>query len=329
MKALKRLTAMLFAFAFALTAIPAIVPVQAEEVTESITTGKTLTSGDYRLDADINSTLTIEYDAEVTIDLNGHKISTENVPAIDNKGLLTIDGEGEVSANSAPVVKTSESLTIINGNYISNSDEPVISNSATVAIVNGTFKGTNIFTLENSNANVVINDGTFIGSLNISGDISEVNGGTFSSKISEKIPYEEYPGYERVVTKNSDGTFTYEIKPFYEVTSKTKVKYRGKTYKVSKSGLDKKGNLIYLYKNKAYRANSKGKKKLLTKNGKKLHLSSSTGFVDYITLNVKRQIVSGENGALFSTISPLNGILFSVTARSWRKKRHAVRRLMP
>lgn len=44
---------------------------------------------------------------------------------------------------------------------------------------------------------------------------------------------------------------------------------------------------------------------------------------------VKRQIVSGENGALFSTISPLNGILFSVTARSWRKKRHAVRRLIP
>ena len=44
---------------------------------------------------------------------------------------------------------------------------------------------------------------------------------------------------------------------------------------------------------------------------------------------VKRQIVSGENGALFSTISPLNGILFSVTAQSWRNKRHAIRRLIP
>ena len=46
-------------------------------------------------------------------------------------------------------------------------------------------------------------------------------------------------------------------------------------------------------------------------------------------LTVKRQIVSGENGALFSTISPLNGILFSLTARSWRNKRHAIRRLIP
>lgn len=44
---------------------------------------------------------------------------------------------------------------------------------------------------------------------------------------------------------------------------------------------------------------------------------------------VKRQIISGGNGVLFSTIFPLNGILFSVTAQSWRKKRHAVRRLIP
>ena len=46
-------------------------------------------------------------------------------------------------------------------------------------------------------------------------------------------------------------------------------------------------------------------------------------------LNVKRQIISGGNGVLFSTISPLNGILFSVTAQSWRNKRHAIRRLIP
>ncbi|MGN8774496.1 hypothetical protein, partial [Candidatus Weimeria sp. HCP3S3_B5] len=39
------------------------------------------------------------------------------------------------------------------------------------------------------------------------------------------------------------------------------------------------------------------------------------------TYTVKRQIISGGNGVLFSTISPLNGILFSVTAQSWRKKR--------
>lgn len=47
------------------------------------------------------------------------------------------------------------------------------------------------------------------------------------------------------------------------------------------------------------------------------------------TLDVKRQIISGGNGVLFSTISPLNGILFSVTAQSWRNKRHAIRRLIP
>lgn len=46
-------------------------------------------------------------------------------------------------------------------------------------------------------------------------------------------------------------------------------------------------------------------------------------------LGVKRQIISGGNGVLFSTISPLNGILFSVTAQSWRNKRHAIRRLIP
>lgn len=48
-----------------------------------------------------------------------------------------------------------------------------------------------------------------------------------------------------------------------------------------------------------------------------------------MTYGVKRQIISGGNGVLFSTISPLNGILFSVTAQSWRNKRHAIRRLIP
>ena len=57
-------------------------------------------------------------------------------------------------------------------------------------------------------------------------------------------------------------------------------------------------------------------------------LADSVGLGKTFTA-VKRQIISGGNGVLFSTIFPLNGILFSVMAQSWRNKRHAIRRLIP
>lgn len=122
---------------------------------------------------------------EVTIDLNGHKItvSGKGVDAIRNKGTLTIKGTGEITAEGAAIVNYPGALvTLDNGTYFS-TGWYTIKNMGTMTINNMHFSN-NV----NNGSSLIANG--FYGSLGT--DRNQVysgkevkltiNGGTFENK---------------------------------------------------------------------------------------------------------------------------------------------------
>lgn len=86
-----------------------------------------------RLNADISTTkaqaIVIPAGKDVTIDLNGHSLTSTGADAIANKGTLTIKGAGKVSTSaktSAAVVNFPDGVVNLNGgDYLSNSWYPI------------------------------------------------------------------------------------------------------------------------------------------------------------------------------------------------------------
>lgn len=291
MKVEKKIMAFIAVIAVAFAMIPVIPTISVFAADDTITDGGTISRGEYRLGNDITSPINIENGNYVTIDLNGHSIVTEGT-AIKNKGSLKVLGEGKIenkASDNTPVILNDNSATTIlrGGTFISNGTGAVITNhsekSSRLRIQGGTYSGQILFDITSPEADVEIYDGTFLGNLNLNN--AKILEGTFSSKVPQKFLEKSY-GNTTNITENADGTFTYKIEEFYTIPSKTKVIYYGKSYKTDKlaSGLDKKNNLIYIYKKKAYRVNKNGKKKLLSKTAKKLHTNFSTDYVDYIIL---------------------------------------------
>ena len=89
MKITKRLATIIFSFAVVLTTCPVstAMPAFADEL-ESLTSGGTIVTGDYRLDSDLTTPIKVKSFNSVTIDLNGHKITTAGT-AIENEGNWT------------------------------------------------------------------------------------------------------------------------------------------------------------------------------------------------------------------------------------------------
>lgn len=301
MKITKRLATIIFALAVVLTTCPVstAIPAFADEL-ESLTSGGTIVTGDYRLDSDLTTPIKVKSFNSVTIDLNGHKITTAGT-AIENEGNLTFNGDGEVtSSGSEPVIINKGYLTVNSGTFTSAGTGVVISNGrpsnedglaeADFFGETITLKGNTLFAINSdsdySKSSVIIDGGSYLGKLNLKGSdplTTQIWTGTYSEKVPKELIHEP-DGYKSVVKKNSDGTYKYTLEEFFTFVSSTKVKYYGKTYKVTTAVVDKKGNLVYIYKKKIYRVTPKGKKKLLSKKGKSLHISQTTGKLDYAIL---------------------------------------------
>ena len=114
-------------------------------------------------------------DAEVTLDLNGHKLSTNGAIALYSMGDLTITGDGEISSVSGYAIRVQSGSLVIDSADISVSSEfgaVSVFNGADVTINGGNYYNTGY----NDNTSHTIYVGGY-GTLNI-------NGGTFDSGYS-------------------------------------------------------------------------------------------------------------------------------------------------
>lgn len=140
--------AMAFADAAATDSIPANTA-QTTSTVKDLTKGGALTSGSYKLTADLTEGITVAANQEVTLDLNGHNINANSGDAIVNKGTLTInDSAGSASVRAqeethAAIANLPDATCIVNGGTYSSDRWYVLKNLGSMTIegnvsVNGT-----------------------------------------------------------------------------------------------------------------------------------------------------------------------------------------------
>lgn len=149
-----------------------------------------------KLASDITGSINVASGKYITIDLNGHSItSSDNSPVITNNGNLTIKGTGTVTKSS-------------------NVNTYVVDNSGTLTIDGGTFTNTsNSSSLIRNNGTMTINDGTFTNNwIAIKNDdygTININGGTITSKVDGATAFQNW-GTATI----SGGTFNATEKSF-------------------------------------------------------------------------------------------------------------------
>lgn len=177
-------------------------------------------TGTAKLLSDINGALAVSKDKTVTLDLNGHKVSTETTP-IKVEGNLTITGEGTLqstgmgsstSVQAAAYVLNNGKLTILSGNYVAGYEgaegNPAVyvRDNAVVEIKGGDFVGGSKFLLNKFDASretstIEVTGGTFHNNFNPADNTAE---GEHTNFVAD--------GYETV--DNGDGTFTVKEKNY-------------------------------------------------------------------------------------------------------------------
>ena len=165
---------------------------------------------------DIIGDIRIPSGQTVTINLNGHSItSNNNSPLIVNEGNLTIKGTGNVSKSgeNCYVVDNEGTMTIENGTFTNTSiSASLVHNNGTMTINNGTFTNGIIAVKNEDNHSITINGGKFTattsgGSALQNWGIATVNGGTFEAPSDSfavlVVTYKDGPTANLEVTPNS------------------------------------------------------------------------------------------------------------------------------
>ena len=165
---------------------------------------------------DIIGDIRIPSGQTVTINLNGHSItSNNNSPLIVNEGNLTINGTGNVSKSgeNCYVVDNEGTMTIENGTFTNTSTSAsLVHNNGTMTINNGTFTNGIIAVKNEDNHSITINGGKFTattsgGSALQNWGIATVNGGTFEAPSDSfavlVVTYKDGPTANLEVTPNS------------------------------------------------------------------------------------------------------------------------------
>ena len=164
----------------------------AEELQAAVNAG-----GEIVLDADITASITIPKDANVTLDLNGHKLTNaEGNHTITNEGTLTIKGEGTVDnvshAKAAVYNKQGATATLNGGKFIrSKENGSSESNSGGNSYYNILNQGemtinAGVEVSQSGHFSSLIDNGWYDGSKNTANAIAKltINGGTFSGGLN-------------------------------------------------------------------------------------------------------------------------------------------------
>lgn len=161
---------------------------ESSSVTE-LSSGGALTSGTYKLTADITSAITIAAGENVTLDLNGHSITADSGSAIINSGTLTIQGSGSVSAPKAAVGNTPGAVCTISGGSYKSTGWYTIKNLGTMTINDNV-------TISGESANSSLVDNGYYGSAS-----NDTLGGTYYAEST-------YAPSNTVSLTINGGTFT-------------------------------------------------------------------------------------------------------------------------
>ena len=164
----------------------------AEELQAAVNAG-----GEIVLDANITASITIPKDANVTLDLNGHKLTNaEGNHTITNEGTLTIKGEGTVDnvshAKAAVYNKQGATATLNGGKFIrSKENGSSESNSGGNSYYNILNQGemtinAGVEVSQSGHFSSLIDNGWYDGSKNTANAIAKltINGGTFSGGLN-------------------------------------------------------------------------------------------------------------------------------------------------
>ena len=189
---------MVFVMAVPMTVSAATEVKTAEDLQTAVNAG-----GEIVLDADITASITISKDANVTLDLNGHKLTNESGNhTITNEGTLTIKGEGTVdNVSHAKGALVNKGTATINGGTFTRSQEKgdspsnsggnswyVIDNQGTLTVTGGTVTNTSGFSslVRNMNGTLNVDGGNFyndfIALKNDDNGIMKITAGTIKSK---------------------------------------------------------------------------------------------------------------------------------------------------
>lgn len=226
--------AMAFADAAATGSTPANTA-QTTSTVKDLTQGGALTSGSYKLTTNLTTGITVASGQEVTLDLNGHSITTDSGSAIINSGTLTIQGSGSVSAPKAAVGNTPGAVCTISGGSYKSTGWYTIKNLGTMTIndnvtisgestnsslvdngyygrasndtLGGTYYAESTYAPSNT-VSLTINGGTFTGNSTTISVIKNddyghltINGGSFHAEYGEVL-------LNWNVAKINGGTFT-------------------------------------------------------------------------------------------------------------------------
>ena len=169
---------MAFVMAVPMAASAATEVKDAQALKDAVAKGETeITLGD-----DIAASITIPKDANVTLDLNGHKLTNEDGNhTITNEGTLTIKGAGTVdNVSHGKGALVNKGTATVNGGTFTRSQEKgtaagangnswyVIDNQGTLTVTAGTVTNTSGFSslVRNMNGTLNVNGGTFENTFN-------------------------------------------------------------------------------------------------------------------------------------------------------------------
>lgn len=122
----------------------------------------------------------------VVLNLNGKTITAEKDNAIENKGNLTINGEGSIVADAmrTALCNRSGATLTVNGGTISSVSGTALNSAGTLIVNGGTFNGGLCAVYANTGTDIEISDGTFNGRVYaLSGAKIAITGGTFNHSV--------------------------------------------------------------------------------------------------------------------------------------------------
>ena len=152
-----------------------------------------------KLDADITGDVVVPEDANITIDLNGKKITNNGGHTIMNNGTLTIEGEGTVdNITHGKAALYNKGTVTLNGGTFDRTQENGRSDSSS--------GGNSYYTIKNV-GNMTINEGVNVLTANGNGEL-----GRFSSLVANGYyngaTYDNDKGEEKPTLTINNGTFS-------------------------------------------------------------------------------------------------------------------------
>ena len=122
----------------------------------------------------------------VVLNLNGKTITAEKDNTIENKGNLTINGEGSIVADAmrTALCNRSGATLTVNGGTISSVSGTALNSAGTLIVDGGTFNGGLCAVYANTGTDIEISDGTFNSRVYaLSGATIAITGGTFNHSV--------------------------------------------------------------------------------------------------------------------------------------------------